>query len=287
MTQNADSSDMVLPLVVLQRWPIGAWTSLKARALFQAQRFATAASSAGGKLVWIKTAADLQRYIERRQSNHAMTAGFLGIEGAQALDGDIANLQSLSDAGFRMMSLTHFTDNLFAGSATGTGKGGLTAAGRDLIRAMEKRRIIVDLAHASSKTIDDVLARATRPVLVSHTGLTATCPSARNLTDDQIRRIAGAGGLIGIAYFKSAVCGTDARAIARAIRHAIQIAGVEHVALGSDFDGAVPMPFDTTGLVALTDALIAEGCTEPEISQIMGGNVVRFLLENLPKSSTS
>jgi microsomal dipeptidase-like Zn-dependent dipeptidase len=147
---------------------------------------------------------------------------------------------------------------------------------------MEARRIIVDLAHASLKTVDDVLAIATRPVLVSHTGVKATCSSDRNLTDNQIRRIANAGGLIGIAYFQAAVCGSDARAVARAIRHASDIAGVDHVALGSDFDGAVAMPFDASELAAVTGALVAAGFTEAEVAQIMGGNVQRFLLANLP-----
>lgn len=282
MTRNADSSDIVFPLAVIERWPIGTWASLKARALFQAWRFGTTVSASNGKLVWIKSAEDLKAYIERRRHGAAVTAGFLGIEGAQALNGDVGNVQDLFEAGFRMMSLTHFTDNSFAGSATGVSKGGLTPPGRALVKEMEARRIIVDLAHASLKTVDDVLAIATRPVLVSHTGVKATCSSDRNLTDNQIRRIANAGGLIGIAYFQAAVCGSDARAVARAIRHASDIAGVDHVALGSDFDGAVAMPFDASELAAVTGALVAAGFTEAEVAQIMGGNVQRFLLANLP-----
>ena len=91
---------------------------------------------------------------------------------------------------------------------------------------MEARRMLVDLVHAAPGTTDDVLAMATRPVIVSHTGVKATCDNLRNLSD-----------------FNVAVCGDDTAAIARAIRHTADTAGVESVALGSDFDGAVTTPF--------------------------------------------
>ena len=282
MTRNADTSDLVLPLGILQRWPRRTWETLEERALYQARRFANAAATSSGQLSWIRSAGDLRDYLDRRRQGTAMTAGLLAIEGAQALDGEVANLPALFDAGFRMMSLTHFTDNAFAGSATGVRREGLTERGRALVKAMEARGMIIDLAHTSPRTIDDVLAMATRPVVVSHTGVSATCGSNRNLTDDQVRHIATAGGLIGIAYFQAAVCGTDARAIAHALRHAATVAGMDHVALGSDFDGATAMPFDAADLVAVTDALLAEGFQDREIAQIMGGNVERFLLANLP-----
>lgn len=142
--------------------------------------------------------------------------------------------------------------------------------------------MIVDLAHASAKTIDDVLAIATRPVIVSHTGVKATCENNRNLSDAQLRAVARNGGLVGIGYWKVATCGTDARAIARAVRHAVDVAGVDHVALGSDFDGAVEAPFDVTGLPLLTAALQAEGFSEPELQKVMGGNAVRLFQTALP-----
>jgi membrane dipeptidase len=282
MVRNADSSDLVLPLVLVERWPRSTWTSLKARALFQAAKFKAAVGASRNQLVWIKTSADLNAYLERRKREPLIVGGFLGLEGAQAVEGDVANLSALYEAGFRMMSPTHFTDNRYGGSATGIEKGGLTQEGRSLLAAMESRKMIVDLAHAAPQTIDDVLALATRPVLVSHTGVKATCDSNRNLTDDQLRRIAQTGGIIGIAYFDAAVCGTDAAAIARAIRHASNVIGVDHVALGSDFDGGVAAPFDASDLVLITEALMAAGFSESEIAKIMGGNTVRFLAANLP-----
>ena len=282
MHRNSDATDLIGELALLERWPTSTWKSCKARALYQAERFRQAAARSGGKLTPIRSAAELRAYLERRGREPGITAGFLGIEGATALDGDVANLQALYDAGFRMMSPTHFTDNTLAGSATGTEKGGLTADGRRMVREMEARGMLVDLSHTSPRTVDDVLAMARRPVLVSHTGLAAICPAERNLTDNQVRRIAAAGGLIGIAYFPAAVCGNDARAVARSIRHAVDVAGVDHVALGSDFDGAVAEPFDVAGLPALTGALLEAQFSEDEIARILGGNTERFLLANLP-----
>jgi microsomal dipeptidase-like Zn-dependent dipeptidase len=192
-------------------------------------------------------------------------------------------VDALFDAGFRMMAPTHFYDNEWGGSAHGVGKGGLTEKGREMVRRMEARGMLVDLAHASAATIDDVVAVATRPLVVSHTGVRGTCDNNRNLSDEQLRKIAAKGGVIGIGYWDAATCGGDARAVARAIRHAANVVGVGHVALGSDFDGAVTEPFDTTGVVLVTDALLAEGFTDEEVGAIMGGNVFRLLAETLPR----
>ena len=143
--------------------------------------------------------------------------------------------------------------------------------------------MIIDLAHASPKTIDDVLAMATRPIVVSHTGVKGTCNNNRNLSDDQIRAVAAKAGLIGIGYWDTATCGTDVAAIVRAMRYVSDRVGAEHVALGSDFDGAVTTPFDTSGVVEVTDAMLSAGFSEAEIRAIMGENVMRFLAANLPQ----
>ncbi len=282
MERNDGNSDMITFLAIAQRWPPRTWRSLKERALYQAQKLHDFAARSQGKLVLIKTAADLQSYLARRQTNHNLTAGFLGIEGAQVLEGDLANIDALFDAGFRMMAPTHFFDTDMGGSAHGVEKGGLTEKGKEMIRRMEAKRMLVDVAHASPRTIDDVLAIATKPVLVSHTGVKGTCDGPRNLSDDHVKRLAQTGGVIGIAYFDAAVCGTDVQAIVRAIRYTADLVGVGHVGLGSDFDGAVKTPFDTAGLAQLTEALMAEGFSETEIGLIMGGNVLRVLQKNLP-----
>ncbi|MDZ7343750.1 MAG: dipeptidase [candidate division KSB1 bacterium] len=280
--RTEESWDAITPLFIAQRAPLATWGSLLQRALYQARKLHEFAERSNGKLVVIKTTVDLERYLARREREPGITAGFLGLEGAHALEGDLANLDVLFDAGIRMIAPTHFFDTAFGGSAHGVEKNGLTGLGKEMIRRMEAKGIIVDLAHASPQTIDDALALVTKPVVVSHTGVRGTCDNNRNLSDDQITRIAQTGGVIGIGFWDTAVCGTDARAIAKAIRHTVKVAGVAHVALGSDFDGAVTTPFDAAGLVALTEALLNEGFNETEVALIMGGNVLRILQQGLP-----
>ena len=282
LERNDDRSDNVTLLALAQGWPPKTWTSLRERAAYQARRLHRTAALSAGRLTLLWTAKDLESYLERRRRDPRVTAGFLGIEGAQVLEGVADNVEVLFRAGYRMVGLAHFFDNAVAGSAHGVAKGGLTALGRETVRRLEDRGMLVDLAHASARTIDDVIAMARRPVVVSHTGVRATCDNARNLSDDQLLRVAQTGGVIGIGYWETAVCGDDAAAIARAIAHATSVAGADHVGLGSDFDGAVSVPFDTTGLPLLVDALLATGLREEDIAKVMGGNVVRLLAASLP-----
>lgn len=280
--RNEDRADTITFLAFAQLWPRTTWSSLRERALYQAHRLKDAAARSGGKLSVVSNAQDLDAYLERRRHGGGITAGILGLEGAHALEGDLRNLDALFEAGFRMIALTHFFDNDLAGSAHGVQKGGLTEKGRELVRQLEARAVLLDLAHASPRAIDEALAMATRPVVVSHTGVRGTCDNARNLSDAHLRGVAKTGGVVGIGVWQTAVCGNDAGAIARAIRHAVDVAGVDHVGLGSDFDGAVSVPFDTTRVPLITEALLAEGFSEEDIAKIMGGNVVRLLRQVLP-----
>jgi len=280
---NDDKSDDIFWMALVERWPPRTWKSLTARAVYQAERLHSFAIASRGSFALIESSDQLNWYLEQRKSNRRLTAGMLSIEGAHALDGKLENLDVLYAAGYRMMSPSHFFDTDIGGSAAGVGKIGLTEKGREWVRQMEARHMIIDLAHASPQTIDDVLAIATRPVVVSHTGVRGTCNNNRNLTDDQIQAVAAKGGLIGIGYWDTATCGTDARAIVRAMRYVSDRVGVEHVALGSDFDGAVTEPFDTTGVIEITAAMLDAGYSEEEIRKIMGENTVKFLRENLPE----
>jgi len=279
---NSGDTDEITLLALAQRWPVSSWTNLTERALYQARRLRDASAESNGKLVILRTRQDLADFLERRKKERGIVGGFLGIEGAHALSGEVGNLDRLYDAGFRMIGMAHFFDNEMAGSAHGVEKYGLTDKGRELVRRMEEKRMLVDLAHASPKTIDDVLKMATRPVIVSHTGVKGTCDNTRNLSDDQLRAIARNGGIVGVGFWDTAVCGRDASAIAKAIRHAVGVMGVDHVALGSDYDGAVDEPFDATGIVQITDALLKEGFKEGEIRKVMGENVIRALPSYLP-----
>jgi membrane dipeptidase len=282
LDRNDDRSDDVVLLALALGWPPATWRRLLPRALHLAARADDLAARSDGAFRVIRSGGDLADYEAARSSDPRLTAGLLAIEGAHALDGDPSAVEVVADAGFRMMSPSHFFDNAFGGSAHGIEKGGLTAAGREMVQRMEARGMLVDVAHASAATIDDILAIAARPVVASHTGFRGVADNVRNLTDAQARGIAATGGLLGVGFWPTACGGDDAAAIARAIRYAVDIAGIEHVGLGSDFDGAVPVPFDATGLVVLTDALIDAGLADDEIAKVMGGNARRLLADVLP-----
>ncbi len=280
--RNDDRTDDVILLAIAQGWPPATWRRLLPRALHLATRADAFAARSDGRLTIIRSRADLAAYEAARSARPDITAGLLAIEGAHALDGDPSNVEVVADAGFRMMSPSHFFDTAFGGSAHGLVKGGLTAAGAEMVRRMEARGMLVDVAHASAMTIDDILQMAARPVVASHTGVRGIADNARNLTDDQVRGIAETGGVIGIGFWPTASGGDDAASIARSIRYTVDLAGVDHVGLGSDFDGAVPVPFDATGLAQVTEALLAAGFDRDSIARIMGGNVRRLLMEALP-----
>lgn len=279
---NTADTDNITLLAVAQLWPPRTWNNLTERALYQAARVADAAARSGGRLTVVRTAADLAAFETKRASDKTAVAAFIGVEGAHALSGDLSNLDRLYEAGIRMMAPTHFFDTEIGGSAHGVSRSGLTPLGREWVARMEAKKMVIDLAHASPATLDDVLKIATRPVVVSHTGVRGTCDNQRNLSDAQLGAISANGGLIGIGVWETAVCGGDARAIARAIAHAINVAGFEHVALGSDFDGAVTAPFDVTGLPQITQALLDLGLDQTAIEGVMGGNARRLLKRLLP-----
>ena len=279
-SNDARQGDLITALAVASGWPRKTWSSRLERARHEAATFDGAVKRSGGRLVAIRSREDLSRYLAARGTG--TVAGLLSVEGAQALDGKLESVAALYGMGVRMVGLTHFIDNEVGGSAHGTSRAGLSEFGRKVLAALEERGMIVDLAHASPALIDDVLARGKTPPIVSHTGVRGTCPNERNLSDEQLRRVAAKGGLISIGFWRIATCGDDADAAARAIVHAAKVAGARHVALGSDFDGAVAQPFDASGLPLLTQALLKQGMPEKDIALVMGANALRFLADNLP-----
>jgi len=279
---NSAETDNITLLTVVQLQPPRTWNSLIERSLWHAARLEDAESRSNGRLRIVRSGADLNRLLADRAAGRRVTGALLSVEGLHDLEGKLGNLQRLYAAGFRMAGIAHFFDNELGGSKHGIKKGGLTPFGRHVVAEMERRHMIVDVAHSSDRTLDDVLAIATRPVVYSHGGVQATCPNDRTLTDDQLRRIAANGGLIGIGYWDAAICELTPASIAVAIDHARRIAGIDHVALGSDFDGATITPFDASQLVQVTNALLARGFTPDEIRKVMGGNVLRFLERELP-----
>lgn len=278
---NTDKTDQIKMLSMANRWPVSSWFGLTKRALHQSQVLHRAADESSD-LVIIKTSGDLEYFMKQWNTNGGMVGGILSIEGLHALEGKLENLQVLIDAGYRMLGLVHFFDNEIGGSSAGVAQGGLTDLGRQVVRIMNESSIIIDLAHASDQLIDEVLELSTRPIVVSHTGVKGVHESPRNLSDRHLQAIADKGGIIGIGFWDEAVGGQSVNDIARAIRYAVDVAGIDHVGLGSDFDGAVTAPFDAAQIILLTEALMTVGFSDQEITKVMGGNQIRFLMENLP-----
>ena len=279
---NGADSDNITLLTLAQLQPPRTWNSILERSLFHAQKLQRAADGSRGRLRFIRTSQDLSRLLADRAAGKQVTGALFSVEGLQNLEGKLSNLDRLQAAGMRMAGLAHFFDNEVAGSMHGIRKGGLTPLGRQVIHELEARHIIVDLAHSSHRTVADVLAMATRPVVSSHGGVQATCKVNRNLTDEEIRGIAKTGGVIGIGYWDAAVCGTAPAKVAEAIAHVRDLVGIDYVGLGSDFDGATTTGFDTAKLALVTQALIDRGFTDADIAKVMGGNVLRVLGQVLP-----
>lgn len=280
--QNSDETDQIALLSFAQLRSPEDWFSVKKRALHQTKELYKTAEQSKGNFRVITGRQNLEQYIQDRTGNRSLTAGMLGIEGAHCLNDELSNLKEFYDAGVRYIGLTHFFDNAWAGSAHGMVKGGLTEKGRQLVRAMDSMHMIIDIAHASAQTIDDVFALTNSPVIISHTGIKGVCDNNRNLSDKHLLEMGRRNGLVGIGLWETAVCGTDAAATAKSIRYVADKIGVDKVALGSDFDGAIGTHFDVTGLPLIVNALLKEGFSKEDIYRIMGGNVRDFLLRNLP-----
>ena len=279
---SADAVDTITFLAIAQRWPVTTWKSRKLRALHQASVLHDIASRAPKEFSLIMDRGDLTKLLAARASGSQIIGGIIGTEGSHALDGDVAAIDELFNAGFRVMSLQHFFDNKLGGSLHGLSGDGLTEFGRDAVDRMIEKEIIIDVAHSSHAVVSDVLARSSRPLIVSHTGFYSHCQSSRNISDELMQKIAAAGGLMGVGYWDSAVCEANVSSIVSSIRYGIDLVGEDHVALGSDFDGSVATPLDTSQLIRLTTEMLARDFTETEIRKVMGENILQFMTQNLP-----
>ena len=281
---SADARDNITLLYVGQLRPFRSWLDLTERALEQARQLHLAEEKAPEMLKIVKTRADLDAVLARRAAGEHVIGGILGAEGGHALNGYLDNLDRLYEAGFRLMGLTHFFDNELGASLHGQAGAskGLTDFGRLAVRKMVEKKMIIDLAHASPQMAREVLDMVDVPVVVSHSGIYSQCATKRNFPDALMQEIAERGGLIGIGFWDEVTCDDTPAGIAASIAAAIDLVGEDHVALGSDFDGAVRTRFDASELAALTQALMDKGLAEPTIAKVMGGNMVRFLGQALP-----
>jgi membrane dipeptidase len=217
---------------------------------------------------------------------------YLAVQGGNAFDSP-ADVRLVPEGTLVRVTLMHLTDSRLGATSSplgrSRGRGGLTAEGRALIEALNERRILVDLAHASRCTFFDALSaldacEAALPPVVTHTGVCGAHPSWRNLDDAQIRAIADRGGVIGIMYHRGFLgrppWKVRAEAIVRHLEHAIAVGGEEVAALGSDWDGMIVTPRDMPTcleLPVLVDRMLARGWPEPRIRRVLGKNALRVL----------
>jgi membrane dipeptidase len=213
----------------------------------------------------------------------------LALEGAHALIGDVGLLEALHGLGLRVLTLTWNHANPFgAGCAVAPDEDtGLTPLGHELLRRAQSLGILVDLAHASPRTLAATLASARGPCLVSHTACAALRAHRRNLSDAQLRAVAAAGGLIGIALYPPFLVeegeATPAT-VALHVRHALEVAGPAAVAMGTDFDGITRWPVGLSGLqdlAGLAAALAEAGLDAATLEAVLWRNAARVLDQGL------
>jgi membrane dipeptidase len=237
-------------------------------------------------LAGIKTLADLAD-----AEKEGKIACLLALEGAEPLEGSLELLDIFFRLGVRCLSPTWNNRNWFAdGINEAAAGGGLTVMGRKAIQIMAEKGIILDLAHISPRGYFEALEIAPCPPLVSHTNARRLCDHPRNLTDEQIRALAEKGGAVGISFYPPFVSGQETARLDQLVDHFIHVAavaGVEHVAIGSDFDGiqsTVDGINDASCYGILQEALAERGFNETELELVSGGNVKRLLRLNLPES---
>ena len=208
-----DDFDNIRLLGLGQRWPKETRDGLLSRALLQADRIKEIVKLSPS-LMLIRSQSDLSALLSLRNRATPIVGALLGTEGSHALDGDINNVDVLHAAGFRIMSLHHFFDNRLGGSLHGETKTGLTKFGRATVERMMGFGMIIDVSHSSEATVLDTFEIAVdSPFIVSHTGFNGHCQSPRNISDETVKQIMGAGGLIGVGFWADVTCGLNVSAI--------------------------------------------------------------------------
>ncbi|MBR4650442.1 MAG: membrane dipeptidase [Prevotella sp.] len=210
----------------------------------------------------------------------------LGIENGIALDGDISNVEHFAKRGITYITLCHNGDNDICDSARKTDNthGGVSEYGERVIHEMNRLGILVDLSHAGEKSFYDALEISKTPIVCSHSNCRALCDHPRNLTDDQLRALAKAGGVAHTTFypgFLRAVGEADIMDGIRHLEHAIDIMGIDHVGIGTDFDGdgGVLGLNDSSEMIQFTIQLLRRRYSEEDIRKIWGGNWLRLLTQ--------
>ena len=199
------------------------------------------------------------------------------LEGADALEGDIENLQKMHDNGLRLIQLIHFRNNELGHTQTWPySPGGLTEFGKEVVRAANRLGMVIDMAHSNHETMMDILSLSIHPVIFSHGGVREFTDHDRAVTDDEIRAIAAHGGIVGIWPHGRHI--SDVAEMVDYIEHVIKIGGIDHVGIGSDLRGisAYVIGFDKqANFHAIAAELLQRGYGDEDVGKVMGGNFFR------------
>jgi microsomal dipeptidase-like Zn-dependent dipeptidase/anthranilate/para-aminobenzoate synthase component II len=233
-----------------------------------------------------RTPADL--YEDKR---HGRKSIMLGIENGLALSGQLQNIRHFADRGVVYITLCHNGDNDICDSARGCNThNGLSPFGQQVVREMNRLGLMVDLSHANEKSFYDALDLSQTPIVCSHSSCRALCDHPRNLTDEQMRRLAAAGGVMQVTLYNGFLVRDGEATILDAIahlEHAIHVMGIDHVGLGTDFDGdgGIRGLRDASELIQFTRQLLARQYSERDIQKIWGGNFLR-VMSQVQKAAT-
>jgi membrane dipeptidase len=251
------------------------------------------------RLLFATTAADV-----RRAKRGGKVAILIGVEGGHAIEGSLDNLRALHRRGVRYLTLTWNNGNEWAGSSVGldgTRTAGLTGFGREVVREMNRLGMLVDLSHVSEATFFDAIAASAQPVIASHSSARALADHPRNLTDAQLLAVKRNGGVVNVNFFSRFIDPNFLRAFLAGERplpatpfavlvdhfdHVARVAGVDHVGIGSDFDGVSALPEgmeDVTMLPRIAQALLDRGYSEGDVKKMLGGNMLRVMGQALDR----
>jgi len=239
------------------------------------------------EMVVARSAAEI---VEARASGRL--AAILVVENSDALEGSLGVLRMFYRVGVRSMTLTHNPSSwAAAGNAEGRCGGGLTCFGVKLVEEMNRLGMLVDVSHIAERGFYDTLETSSRPVIASHSCCAALCDHPRNLTDAQIRALAQNGGVMALTFVPSFIeqGWTPARwpeqpsldQLLDHVEHAVEVAGIDHVGIGSDFDGGGTLLRDATEFPRITAGLLRRGYRTADVRKILGENTLRLLRQTL------
>jgi membrane dipeptidase len=236
-----------------------------------------------GKLRRCVTAGEVREAVAAKK-----LAVFLSVEGAHILGGRMEAVEWFYERGMRYLTLGHFSENeaVFSSNDRKNAGEGLKPFGRELVGKLEELGVMVDVAHVAPGCFRDVVKMARRPVFVSHIGMKAVREHWRNLDDEQVRAVAETGGVIGIIFsplfLSRHFWACSLNTVVRHFEHCLEVAGEDHVALGSDWDGFITVPKgleDVTGLPLLTQRLLDRGHSRETVRKVLGENFMRIFGE--------